>query len=141
MCDYSLETQQSRDAVAGDKLITTCFPNTTTRGFCAAGQPDTAVCLKPGTELAFEKPVVFAGLFRFLLQAYQHECLTARFRQVNNDNHLVHHDALEFENGQIVLITHLKAGQRATVIQLPVDKTKVVVAKAIEASKLFDEVN
>ena len=31
----------------------------------------------------------------------------------------VHHDALEFPDGQVVLLTLLKAGQEATVLQLP----------------------
>ena len=137
MCDYSLEFQHRRDAVAGDRLLTASFPGTTTRGFCGAGQPDTAVCLKPGTELAFEKPVVFSGLFRFLLQAYQHNCLTARFRLVNSNNHLVHHDALEFENGQFVLVTHLEVGQRATVLQLPVDTAKQLARGSAESSGIL----
>jgi hypothetical protein len=43
----------------------------------------------------------------------------ARFRQVNTDNPCTHHDALEFPDGQVVLLTHLREGQRATVLQLP----------------------
>jgi hypothetical protein len=43
----------------------------------------------------------------------------ARFRQINLENPSTHHDALEFPNGEIVLLTHLRAGQRATVLQLP----------------------
>jgi hypothetical protein len=43
----------------------------------------------------------------------------ARFRQVNMDRPNTHHDALEFPNGQIVLVTRLCEGQRATVLQLP----------------------
>jgi hypothetical protein len=35
------------------------------------------------------------------------------------DNPCTHHDALEFPDGQIVLVTHLREGQRATVLQLP----------------------
>jgi hypothetical protein len=31
-----------------------------------------------------------------------------------------HHDALEFPDGQIVLLTNLRVGQCATVLQLPV---------------------
>jgi hypothetical protein len=119
MCDYSLERQMSRPAAQGDRLMTASFPGSTTRGFCAAGEPGMAVCLKSGTELAFDSPVAFAGFFRFLLQAYQHECRTARFRHVNEGNPLLHHDALEFANGQIVLLTDLRKGQFATVIQLP----------------------
>jgi hypothetical protein len=43
----------------------------------------------------------------------------ARFRQVNVDNPCTDHDALEFPDGQVVLLTHLRANQRATVLQLP----------------------
>ena len=121
MCDYSLEQQASREAVAGDRLVTTAFPASTTLGFATADAPDVAVCLRPGTELVFEEPVAFSGLFRFLLQAHAHECRTARFRHVNEENPLMHHDALEFANGQVVLLTHLAPGQRATVIQLPAE--------------------
>jgi len=44
---------------------------------------------------------------------------TAIFRQVNQDNPITHHDALEFPDGQIVLLTFLAEGQQATVLQLP----------------------
>jgi hypothetical protein len=43
----------------------------------------------------------------------------ARFRQVNMDDPHVHHDALEFPGGQIVMVTRLVPGQTATVLQLP----------------------
>ena len=43
----------------------------------------------------------------------------ARFRQINTDRSNVHHDALEFSNGRIVLVTNLCDGQHATVLQLP----------------------
>ena len=43
----------------------------------------------------------------------------ARFRQVNVDDPHVHHDALEFPGGQIVMVTRLMPGQRASVLQLP----------------------
>lgn len=121
MCDYSLEHQDSRAAAAGDHLVTTSFAGTTTRGFREAGKPGVAVCLKPGSEIVFERPVAFSGLFGFLLQAYQHDCRLARFRHVNQDSHLLHHDALEFANGQLVLLTHLRKGQHATVLQLPAE--------------------
>jgi hypothetical protein len=48
----------------------------------------------------------------------------ARFRQVDLDMPNQHHDALEFANGRIVLVTDLAVGQRATVLQLPVSSTK-----------------
>ena len=50
MCDYSLEQVQSRDAVVADRVVTTSFPNTLTRGFADVNDPRVAVCLRPGTE-------------------------------------------------------------------------------------------
>ena len=44
---------------------------------------------------------------------------TAIFRQINKDEPRVHHDALEFPDGTIVLLTDLHEGQQATVLQLP----------------------
>jgi len=44
---------------------------------------------------------------------------TAIFRQINQNNPSRHHDALEFPDGQIVLLTLLEEGQHATVLQLP----------------------
>ena len=32
---------------------------------------------------------------------------------------MTHHDALEFPDGQVLLLTRLCVGQRATVLQLP----------------------
>ena len=121
MCDYSLHGVASRPAKVGDKLVTTRFCNTTTRGFAAVEEPRVAVCLLPGTEVAFESKVErhltgFQLWFR-KTKPLQHQ--VARFRQVNMDNPCTHHDALEFPNGQIVLLTDLCAGQRATVLQLP----------------------
>lgn len=55
MCDYSLEHLKSRPVVAGDKLVTTAFRCTLTRGLAAIDDPSTAVCLRPGAELVFER--------------------------------------------------------------------------------------
>jgi hypothetical protein len=44
---------------------------------------------------------------------------TAIFRQVNKDELAAHHDALEFPDGRIVLLTLLCKGQTASVLQLP----------------------
>jgi hypothetical protein len=41
-----------------------------------------------------------------------------------------HHDALEFPDGEIVLLTHLCVGQRATVLQLPVQAQPLPAAEA-----------
>jgi hypothetical protein len=117
MCDYSLHLLTSRPATVGDKLVTTKFANSITRGFATVEQPTVAVCLLPGTEVAFGKDII----------EYRHTLLpnrkirekVARFRQVNIDNPKTHHDALEFPNGQIVLLNRLCEGQHVTVLQLP----------------------
>jgi hypothetical protein len=41
-----------------------------------------------------------------------------------------HHDALEFPDGQTVLLTYLRAGQRATVLQLPAQPATAAEADA-----------
>jgi hypothetical protein len=118
MCDYSLQLVVSRPAKVGETLISTRFPHSATRGFASIDDRDVAVCLLPGTELAFEKDVVGEpkGLFR-AKREFGHS--VAQFRQINVNQPNVHHDALEFPDGQIVLLTELCEGQRATVLQLP----------------------
>jgi hypothetical protein len=63
MCDYSLDLVASRPAKVGDKLVTTKFQDSMTRGFAAIGEPNVAVCLLPGTEIAFEKEVKYERFF------------------------------------------------------------------------------
>jgi hypothetical protein len=123
MCDYSLHGVASRPAKVGDKLVTTEFGNTLTRGFSAVGAPDVAVCLLPGTELAFETEVqrqhVWLQKLFFKKDKWNTGHRVGRFRQLNLDNPSTHHDAIEFPDGQMLLLTRLRAGQRATVLQLP----------------------
>jgi hypothetical protein len=119
MCDYSLQNVRSRPAKVGDKLTTRDF-GTGTHGFAAAEDAAVAVCVLPGTELAFSSAVAVTD-FRFVVN-WKVETLghaTAIFRQVNKDNQWKHHDALEFPDGRIVLLTQLREGQEATVLQLP----------------------
>lgn len=115
MCDYSLHAITSRPAEVAETLVSTKFQSTTTRGFASPDNPKVAVCLRPGTEIAFENDVQTDGL---LFRKDIGDRL-ARFRQINLDQPTHHHDALEFSNGAIVLVTDLVAGQRATVLQLP----------------------
>src|SRR6266581_3593652 len=60
MCDFSLHHVKSRPAKVGDKLRTVNF-NTGTRGFAAPEDSTTAVCILPGTELAFSEEVKCAS--------------------------------------------------------------------------------
>ena len=117
MCDYSLHNVKSRPAKVGDKLTSRDF-GTGTRGFAASEDISVAVCVLPGTELSFEDDVRCESLWPWSKKAIGgHK--TAIFRQVNPDEPRAHHDALEFPDGQIVMLTSLKEGQQATVLQLP----------------------
>jgi hypothetical protein len=118
MCDYSLHLVASRPAKVADKLVSTEFTKSITRGFTEVGQPSVAVCLLPGTELAFDDDVQYDRAFSMFGRArIAHR--VARFRQVNMEDPHLHHDALEFPGGQIVMVTRLIPGQTATVLQLP----------------------
>ena len=117
MCDYSLDLVASRPAKLGDKLVSTNFPHTTTRGFASVDDRHTAICLLPGTELAFEEEV---RCDTGMLLSWRMGHRVAKFRQVDKDRSDVHHDALEFPDGKTVLLTNLCKGQLATVLQLPV---------------------
>src|SRR5258708_13076658 len=57
MCDYSLHALATRPAKVGETLISTTFRGTSTRGFASEREPAVAVCLLPGTELAFAEDV------------------------------------------------------------------------------------
>lgn len=132
MCDYSLHNVASRPAKAGDELVTTRFAGSCTRGFSAVGQANVAVCLLPGTELAFEREAEYDHPLAWLLPRSRFGKLgqtLARFRQIDMDEPSVHHDALEFANGKIVLLTQLRPSQHATVLQLPAQ------ARVTEAAK------
>ena len=120
MCDFSLQSVKSRAAKVGDKLTTRNF-GTGTRGFAASEDPSIAVCVLPGTELCFSNEVACqsSGLFTWRKKLVKHR--TAIFRQVNKQRVAAHHDALEFPNGQVVLLTYLCEGQWATVLQLPAE--------------------
>jgi hypothetical protein len=118
MCDYSLHNVTSRPAKIDDKLVSTKFSCSTTRGFAAVGEPNVAVCLRPGTEVAFEREVEYERGWG-ILRKHTIPQKEARFRQVDNEKQGVHHDALEFPNGQIVLVHNLREGQHVTVLQLP----------------------
>jgi hypothetical protein len=136
MCDYSLHSVASRRAKVGDKLVTTQFGNTLTRGFSAVGEPKMAVCLLPGTEIAFEAEVqrhfCWPQTIFFNKEKWAIHHKVGRFRQVNKDKPDTHHDAIEFPDGQIVLLTLLRAGQQATVLQLPVRENTLAETKTQE---------
>jgi hypothetical protein len=115
MCDYSLHAVASRPAKAGERLVSTSFPRTTTRGFAAESDRSLAVCLLPGTEIGFDADVRY---YRRWIWPRTAKFSVACFRKVASASH-EHQDALEFPDGSIVLVTQLVSGQSARVIQLP----------------------
>ena len=131
MCDYSLHNVKSRPAKVGDRLTTHNF-YTGTRGFAAPEDASTAVCVLPGTELAFATEVRCRPSWFFSWKPKIVNHTTAIFRQINKDEPLTHHDALEFPDGQIMLLTELFEGQEATVLQLPAQPATAAEAKAQE---------
>jgi hypothetical protein len=129
MCDFSLHSIKSRPAKVGDKLTTRDF-GTGTRGFAASEDATMAVCVLPGTELAFAHEIkrLPARLWPWYDNVIKHK--TAIFRQINKEKVAAHHDALEFPDGQIVLLTFLREGQEATVLQLPAEPKTVIESEA-----------
>src|SRR5262249_53354420 len=82
---------------------------TGTRGFAAPSDPGTAVCVLPGTELAFNSEIAVYGA------STPTRYKTAIFRQINRDQPHMHHDALELPDGQTLLLTFLCGGHGAAV--------------------------
>jgi hypothetical protein len=109
--------------------------NLGTGGFCAPEDQGMAVCLLPGTEVSFADQVKRAPRFPWVETEIGYK--TAIFRQINLQNRVTHHDALEFPNGQVVLLTLLAEGQKATVLQLPAapkEQEKPVVSRQLETA-------
>jgi hypothetical protein len=129
MCDFSLQSIQSRPAKVGDKLTTHNF-GMGTRGFAAPGDSNTAVCLLPGTELVFSMPITVATTGMIWSGELATGHTLAIFRQINKENPRAHHDALEFPDGRMILLTQLCEGQAATVLQLPAQPTTAAEEEA-----------
>src|SRR4051812_45909451 len=117
MCDYSLHAVASRPAIVGETLVTTTFPGTTTRGFASERDPGVAVCLLPGTELAFEEKVQYYNRWVWKRTI---DCRVGKFGRIGAEDPHRHHDAIEFPDGRSVLVTLLLPGQKVSVLQLPV---------------------
>jgi hypothetical protein len=117
MCDYSLHAITSRPAEVGENLVSTRFRGAQTLGFASPGELGVAVCLLPGTELAFEENVKYqGGWFRSKTVGYS----VAKFCKINPDIPHKHHDGLEFPDGSTLLVHSLVEGQRLKVLQMPV---------------------
>lgn len=128
MCDYSLMHVKSRAANVADKLTTKNF-GTGTVGFAASEDANVAVCVIPGTEIAFDAPIQTANSVWENLTTKTHDYSVGIFRQVDKDVPMRHHDALELPNGETILLNSLVTGQVATVLQLPASPKNEVEEK------------
>src|SRR3954447_24188210 len=117
MCDYSLQAVASRPAKVGETLITTTFRGTSTRGFASESDPAVAVCMLPGTELAFAEDVKYDNRWIWTRSVGYS---VGKFNTIDPHIRERHHDAIEFPDGSHVLVTQLCEGQRVTVLQMPV---------------------
>ena len=117
MCDYSLHAIASRPARVGEALVSTHFRGSATLGFASPAEKAVAVCLLPGTELAFETNVRYRGRW---LKSHSVNFDVAKFCKIAPEVLCQHHDALAFPGGSTVLVNSLVQGQRVRVLQLPV---------------------
>jgi len=134
MCDYSLHAVSSRPAELAETIVSTGFAGTQTHGFASPADPTVAVCLRPGTELVFDENVYVRGV----LFHKRIDDRLARFRQIAMDKPAHHHDALEFANGTVVLVSDLVVGQKAKVLQLPVSPAEKPAVSAPATRTLSD---
>jgi hypothetical protein len=137
MCDFSLHHVKSRPAKVGERLMT-CNFNTGTRGLASPDDLTTAVCILPGAELAFFEEVKCTPV-PFGFSSWRTKTLnfkTAIFRQINKNVPQMHHDALEFPDGTCVLLTDLREGQEATVLQLPA-QPKTLAEEAAQRHAIY----
>ena len=132
MCDYSMHAVATRPAQVGETLITTTFPGTPTRGFASESEPAVAVCMMPGTELAFAEDVKYDNGWIWMRAR---NFRVGKFGKIDPQLPHRHHDAIEFPDGNYVLVTQLREGQRVTVLQLPVVQQAPAPAQTVEAAE------
>jgi hypothetical protein len=126
VCDYSLHAVASRPAKVGETLVSTRFITGGTVGFASSTELGVAVCLQPGTELAFETNVRYrAAWFRSRTVSFN----VAKFCKIAPKDAFQHHDALAFPDGSTVLVNTLVRGQRVQVLQMPVTELRPRIAK------------
>jgi hypothetical protein len=153
MCDFSLHAAAQKPAEKGHKMKTArlAYTGGSSGGFFDADDPSVAVCLQPGTEVAFDKPPLLRRGFRAFVPSIIRRGLgeglpqMATFRKVDLSKTHTHHDALEFVGGRVVKIDDLKTGLSARVVSLPVSgdvpveqMVEDVVEKIVQQRRPFD---
>jgi hypothetical protein len=104
-------------------------------GFASPAEKGVAVCLLPGTELAFETNVKYrGGWFKSRIVNFN----VAKFCKIAPEVLCQHHDALTFPDGSTVLVNSLVPGQRVRVLQLPVADSELQ-ARSLKALSPISE--
>ena len=141
MCNYSLKVRaKEQKAQVGDHLEVRAFPNgpyAPVRGFAKVdGKPNTVVCLKPGTEIAFDRRPLFLGSMtwvecdngeRMRVTDVASSCV-ARLRHPPRPLggfQIEVEDVLEFADGMMIAVACLQVGDRAKVLQVPIKRRRV----------------
>ena len=121
-----MEHVASRPAVVGDELtLTRSYGGSSSKGFFPTSEENstTAVCLIPGTELAFAEPIKINACDSFYYESDHvvSEYSVAKFVEKGSkeNDKFQYHDALELPNGRQVILQALPMGQKCTVLQLP----------------------
>jgi len=132
MCDYSLQNVSlaARQKLATDSPRATSAP--VRAAFARRRRPawPSAFCRERNCPSPARSPAKQPGLFPWRTRLINHK--TAIFRQINMHKLAAHHDALEFPDGRILLLTLLSEGQQATVLQLPAQPKTAIEAAAQE---------
>jgi len=124
MCDYSLGLVASRPAKVGDELVKRSS-RTPSREDSPQSESQTWQCaFYPARRSRSKRKSSTSAFFApFPIMKFGRlEKKVAQFRQINVGKPRVHHDALEFPDGETVLLTQLCEGQHATVLQLPASR-------------------
>jgi len=122
MCDYSLETYQSRPARLGETYETHSFPSQTV-GFIAPGDTAIAVCM------AYDTRLKLLDIPSKVQRAYnvrtEEEVIFARSEAG------LHHDGVKFANGVQVTLQQLGPGVKAIPVDIllaPVKEPEIIEA-------------
>ena len=122
MCDYSLETYQSRPARLGETYETHSFPSHTV-GFIAPGDTAIAVCMAYDTRLKLLD--ITSKVQRACNVRTEEEVIFARTEAG------LHHDGVQFANGVQVTLQQLGPGVKAIPVDIllaPVKEPEMVEA-------------
>lgn len=107
MCDYSLESYQSRPAREGEEYVSSRFPSNSV-GFISPGDPKVAVCMEYDTKLKLSR--IPEGV-----QVMANVGETEEVTFVREDGS-IHRDCVRFNNGRVLTVQLLGTGVTAWLV-------------------------